>query len=161
MEIKVGIGDYAAAKKNGVISTYGLGSCVGITLYDRLTKVGGLLHALLPESARYGNKGNPAKYVDTGLELLIKDMVKLGASPRRLEAKLFGGAHMFSNVKSESLQIGQRNVEVAKRELKKRRIKLVAEDTGGKGGRTIYLDVGTGKVRMRRVSGGKVVENVF
>ncbi len=161
MEIKVGIGDYAVAKKTGVISTYGLGSCVGITLYDRLTKVGGLLHALLPESALYGNRGNPAKYVDTGLELLIKDMMKLGASPRRLEAKLFGGAHMFSNVRSENLQIGKRNVEVAKRELRKRGIKIVAEDTGGRGGRTIYLDVSTGRVKMRRVSDGKVVEKVF
>ncbi|WP_010477548.1 chemotaxis protein CheD [Thermococcus zilligii] len=160
MEIKVGIADYAVAKKTGTISTYGLGSCVGITLYDRLTQVGGLLHALLPESARYGG-GNPAKYVDTGLELLIKDMVKLGASLTRLEAKLFGGAHMFSNITSENLQIGQKNVEVAKRELKKHGIKLVAEDTGGKGGRTIYLDVSTGKVVMRKVSDGKVTETVF
>jgi len=161
VEIKVGIGDYAVAKGKGIISTYGLGSCVGITLYDRVTKVGGLLHALLPESALYGNRGNPAKYVDTGLELLIRDMIKLGASPRRLEAKLFGGAHMFSNVTSENLQIGKRNVEVSKRELKRRGIRIVAEDTGGQGGRTIYLDVSTGKVKMRKVSGGKVIEKVF
>ncbi|BAD84828.1 chemotaxis protein cheD [Thermococcus kodakarensis KOD1] len=161
MEVKVGIGDYAVAKKTGIISTYGLGSCVGITLYDRLNRVGGLLHALLPESARYGGRGNPAKYVDTGLELLIKDMMKLGASPRRLEAKLFGGAHMFTNVSNENLMVGKKNVEVAKRELKKRGIRLVAEDTGGKGGRTIYLDVSTGKVRMRKVSNGKVIEAVF
>jgi len=161
VEIKVGIGDYAVAKGQGIISTYGLGSCVGITLYDRVSKVGGLLHALLPESSRYGGKGNPAKYVDTGLELLIKDMMKMGALRTRMEAKLFGGAHMFSTIKSENLQIGKRNVEVAKRELKKWGIKLVAEDTGGRGGRTIYLDVSTGKVRMRKVSGGKVVEMVF
>ncbi len=103
MEVKVGIGgDYAVAKKTGIISTYGLGSCVGITLYDRLNRVGGLLHALLPESARYGGRGNPAKYVDTGLELLIKDMMKLGASPRRLEAKLFGGgAHVHQRQQRE------------------------------------------------------------
>jgi len=148
------------AKNEGVISTYGLGSCVGITIYDRLTKVGGLLHALLPEAARYGNKGNPAKYVDTGLKLLIKDIMKLGASQRRLEAKLFGGAHMFSNVKSENLLIGEKNVQIAKKELKRLGIKIAAEDTGGKGGRTIYLDLKTGRVKMRRVSGGRVVEKI-
>ena len=160
-EIKVGIGDYAAGKKTGTISTYGLGSCVGITLYDRINKVGGLLHALLPEAAYYGNKGNPAKYVDTGLRLLIRDIQKLGGSPRRAEAKLFGGAHMFSNVSTEKLMIGKRNVEVAKAELKKLGIRIVAEDTGGKGGRTIYLDLSTGRVRMRKVSNGRVVEKVY
>ncbi|AEH25214.1 chemotaxis protein CheD [Pyrococcus yayanosii] len=160
-EIKVGIGDYAVGKREGIISTYGLGSCVGITLYDRVTKVGGLLHALLPEAARYGGRGNPAKYVDTGLQLLLRDVLKLGASKSRLEAKLFGGAHMFENIKSRELQIGMRNVEVAKRELKKLGIRLVAEDTGGKGGRTIYLDLATGKVKMRKVSGGRVTEVVY
>ncbi|WP_048056190.1 chemotaxis protein CheD [Pyrococcus sp. ST04] len=160
-EIKVGIGDYAVGKGRGIISTYGLGSCVGITLYDRVTKVGGLLHALLPEASRYGSRGNPAKYVDTGLQLLLRDLLKLGASKIRLEAKLFGGAHMFENVKSQDLMIGKRNVEVAKRELKKLGIRLVAEDTGGKGGRTIYLDLSTGKVRMRKVSGGKVIEKIY
>ncbi|WP_457753495.1 chemotaxis protein CheD [Thermococcus sp.] len=160
-EIKVGIGDYAVGRKEGIISTYGLGSCVGITLYDRLTKVGGLLHALLPESEHYGGRGNPAKYVDTGLKLLLKDLMKLGASQRRLEAKLFGGAHMFSTVKSEQLMIGKRNVEVAKRELRALGIRLVAEDTGGRGGRTIFLDLSTGKVRMRKVSGGKVIEKIY
>ncbi|NJE01641.1 chemotaxis protein CheD [Thermococcus sp. JdF3] len=160
-ERKVGIGDYAVGKKAGIISTYGLGSCVGITLYDRLTKVGGLLHALLPEASYYGNKGNPAKYVDTGLELLISDIRKMGGNPRRAEAKIFGGAHMFTNVTTEKLMIGKRNVEVAKRELKRHGIKIVAEDTGGKGGRTIYLDLSTGKVRMRRVSNGQITERVY
>lgn len=160
-ETKVGIGDYAVRKGSGIISTYGLGSCVAVTLYDRIAKVGGLLHALLPEAAYYGNRGNPAKYVDTGLQLLLRDVRKLGGNPRRLEAKLFGGAHMFTNVTSEKLMIGKRNVEVAKRELKKLGIKLVAEDTGGKGGRTVYLDVATGKVRMRRVSNGQVIEKIY
>ncbi|AMM54941.1 chemotaxis protein CheD [Pyrococcus kukulkanii] len=160
-EIKVGIGDYAVGKGRGVISTYGLGSCVGITLYDRVTKVGGLLHALLPKASRYGGRGNPAKYVDTGLQLLLKDVLKLGASKFRLEAKLFGGAHMFENVRSEELKIGQKNVEVAKREIKRLGIRLVAEDTGGRGGRTIFLDLSTGKVRMRKVLEGKVIEKVY
>ncbi|CAB50455.1 chemotaxis protein CheD [Pyrococcus abyssi] len=160
-EIKVGIGDYAVGKGEGIISTYGLGSCVGITLYDRVTKVGGLLHALLPEAARYGHRGNPAKYVDTGLQLLLKEVLKLGASKFRLEAKLFGGAQMFQNIKSDELKIGERNVQTAKRELKKLGIRLVAEDTGGRGGRTIYLDLSTGKVRMRKVIGGQVIEKVY
>ena len=68
---------------------------------------------------------------------------------------------MFTNVTNEKLMIGRRNVEVAKRELKKYGIRLVAEDTGGKGGRTIYLDLSTGKVRMRKVSNGKVIEKVY
>lgn len=157
----MGVGDYAVGKKRGIISTYGLGSCVGITLYDRLTKVGGLLHALLPEAAHYGYKGNPAKYVDTGLQLLVKDFQKLGGNLRRAEAKLFGGAHMFTYITSEQLMIGKRNVETAKRELKRLGIKLVAEDTGGREGRTIYLDLSTGKVRMRRILSGRVIEKIY
>ncbi|ALM75342.1 chemotaxis protein CheD [Thermococcus barophilus] len=160
-EIKVGIGDYAVAKNNGIISTYGLGSCVGITLYDRTKKVGGLLHALLPEAEHYGRRGNLAKYVDTGLQLLVRDMVKLGALQRRLEAKIFGGAQMFGHIKTEQLMIGKRNVEVARRELRKMGIRIVAEDTGGRGGRTIYFDVSTGKVRMRMVSNGRVIEKLY
>ncbi|WP_297536027.1 chemotaxis protein CheD [Thermococcus sp.] len=159
-EIRVGIGDYAVGRERGIISTYGLGSCVGITLYDRATKVGGLLHALLPEASRYGNRGNPAKYVDTGLQLLLKDFKRLGGNPVRAEAKLFGGAHMFRGA-GEGLTIGRKNVEVAKRELRRLGIRLVAEDTGGRGGRTIYLDLSTGKVRMRKVCNGRVIERVY
>ncbi|WP_048165943.1 chemotaxis protein CheD [Palaeococcus pacificus] len=160
MEIKVGIGSYALGKGEGVISTYGLGSCIGLTLYDPLKKVGGLLHALLPEADSYNGKGNPAKYVDTGLQLLIRDMIKQGASKSRIQAKLFGGSQMF-NVSNEKLQIGRRNVEAAKRELKKYRIPLVAEDTGGKGGRTIRLYLETGEVYMRKVNNGKILEMKF
>ncbi|MCD6189535.1 MAG: chemotaxis protein CheD [Thermococcus sp.] len=159
-EIKVGIGDYAVSKAKGVITTYGLGSCVGITLYDPVTKAGGMLHALLPEAKYYENKGNPAKYVDTGLELLLKDLAKLGAIKRRLEAKIFGGGHIFENVTNENLMIGKRNVETAKRELKRHKIKIVVEDTGGNGGRTISLNLETGKVKVRKVSNGKVLEKI-
>jgi chemotaxis protein CheD len=157
MEIRVGIGDYAVSKRKGVISTYGLGSCVGVTLYDPVTKVGGLLHALLPEANSYNGKGNPAKYVDTGLQLLIRDMIKQGALKSRIRAKLFGGSQMFM-LSNENLQIGKRNVEAAKRELKKYKIPIVAEDTGGKGGRTIRLSLETGEVFMKKVLSGNVVE---
>ena len=160
-EIKVGIGDYAVGKGEGMITTYGLGSCVGITLYDPVTKAGGMLHALLPEAKYYGNKGNPAKYVDKGLELLLKDLIKLGGFKRRLEAKLFGGAHIFENVTGENLRIGNRNVETAKKELKRLGIRIIAEDTGSKGGRTISLNLRTGKVKLRKVSNGKVLEKII
>lgn len=161
MEVKVGIGDYVVVKKIGIISMYGLGFCVGIILYDCLNRVGGLFYVFFFESVCYGGRGNLVKYVDIGLEFLIKDMMKLGVLLRRFEVKFFGGVYMFINVSNENLMVGKKNVEVVKREFKKCGIRLVVEDIGGKGGRIIYLDVSIGKVRMRKVLNGKVIEVVF
>jgi chemotaxis protein CheD len=121
------------------LRTTGLGSCVGIALYDSFTKVSGLAHIMLPTSTN-ANEPNRAKYANTAVPLLIELMEKKGANKRRLTAKLAGGAQMFTFAgQSDLMRIGPRNVEAVKEALQLYTIPIVAEDTGGNCGRTIEL----------------------
>ena len=95
--ITVGIGACALARSPVKIKTFGLGSCVGITQYDKQERRGGLIHAMLPCINQTRIKDNPLKYTDSGIEYLVTEIVKKGSSKKRLEAKLVGGAHMFEN----------------------------------------------------------------
>lgn len=152
-EIKVGIADFKAAKAPSRIITLGLGSCVGITLYDPATKIGGLVHVMLPDSSQFKNRTNLAKYADTGISLLLDELLKMGARRFSIQAKLAGGAQMFnfSPKAGSTLNIGMRNVEMSKKILKKLGIKILGEDTGGNYGRTMILDTTTGDVTIRSV----------
>lgn len=152
--IKVGMGDLKVGKAPGQIITLGLGSCVGITMYDKISKVGGMLHAMLPNSARVLNNSNKAKFVDTGIVELLTALEREGASLNRLEVKLVGGATMFTNIAdtaSEVLQIGDNNVKASKEWLAKFGLRIIAEETGANFGRTIVLDLESGKVRITAV----------
>src|SRR6056297_2583077 len=114
--------DYAVGGEEHVLATLGLGSCIGISLYDKFKRVGGLVHIMLPENP--GGK-KTVKYADTAIPFLINQLEKMGAQKRRLSAKIVGGAAMF---KSESgnavMQIGERNIEAVKKYLKKERIDI-------------------------------------
>ncbi len=135
-----------------VITTLGLGSCVGIVLYDPVKKIAGLVHVMLPDSTKIINNSNKYKFADTGIDTLIHDMEKLGAVKRNLIAKIAGGAQMFSFVNNlEMMRIGDRNVEASKDKLAKLRIPLLAEDTGANYGRTIEFNPDTGLLRIRSV----------
>ncbi|SEF76979.1 chemotaxis protein CheD [Lachnospira multipara] len=150
--IKVGMGDLKACKSPEVLTTLGLGSCVGVALYDPVTKVSGLLHCMLPDSKQFKNASNVAKYADTGLVELVNQMEKLGANKTRLVAKIAGGAQMFStNTNNENLKVGQRNVMAVKMKLSEMRIKLLAEDTGLNFGRTVEFYSETGKYKIKAV----------
>ncbi|WP_409340953.1 chemotaxis protein CheD [Paenibacillus sp. MBLB4367] len=154
--IKVGMADLNVARLTGVLKTTGLGSCVGVTLFDARQKVAGMAHVMLPSSeiAKEGNM-NIAKYADTALPEMIRRMKELGASPDRLEAKLAGGAQMFAfTTGSDTMRIGPRNVEACKEMLKKFSIPIKAEDTGGNYGRTIEFDSETGILVIRSVTYG-------
>ncbi|MCZ8520031.1 MULTISPECIES: chemotaxis protein CheD [Paenibacillus] len=154
--IKVGMADLNVAHQTGVLKTTGLGSCVGITLYDSTAKVAGMAHVMLPSSeiAREGTL-NIAKYADTALPEMVRMMEKLGAQVRRMEAKMAGGAQMFSfGSQSETMRIGPRNVESCKAFLNEHRIPLKAEDTGGSFGRTIEFNCETGLLSIRSVQHG-------
>lgn len=150
MELQVGIADYKITRDPGRLITLGLGSCVGVSLYDPLTKIGGLLHVMLPDSTQFNNVNRPAKFADLGIPLLVQELQKKGAGGRRLQAKLVGGAQMFSGLDdSLVLNIGQRNVEKARAVLKELGIKILAEEVGGNRGRTMILDTADGKVIVR------------
>lgn len=154
--IKVGIADLNVCAGCGVLKTTGLGSCVGVTLYDPVKRIGGMAHVMLPSSeiAR-GSVANPAKYADTAIPALFERMLQEGAVARRLVAKLAGGAQMFAyQATGETMRIGQRNVEMCKAVLERLDIPICAEDTGGNYGRTIELYCETGVLVVRSVQCG-------
>lgn len=153
--LKVGMADLKACRFPDQLTTLGLGSCVGIVLFDPITKVGGLAHAMLPDSKLISNNQNIAKFVDTGLNKLIEDMIQLGAKKNRLKAKLAGGAQMFKfSSNNEIMKIGERNAIAAKAALKEHGIPLLAEDTGQNYGRTIILDTLKGDLTVRSIGKG-------
>ena len=150
--IIVGMADLNIGKAPDIITTVGLGSCIGLTLYDPVTRVGGLVHYMLPDSKAVSNNSNIAKFADTGIDELLKRVIRAGANRNCLVAKIAGGAKMFevsgvSNVGN----IGERNAIAAKQKLKQLRIRLVAEDTGLNYGRTVELHCDTGEFYIKSV----------
>ena len=155
--IRVGIAEGGVVGHPDTISTLGLGSCVGVTLYDDRKRIGGMVHVMLPstELAR-GEAFNKAKFADSAVPDLLGQMIRHGADQRRLKAKLAGGAQMFSYGGEDSLlKIGARNVDACKKALKSLGIPIVAEDTGGSWGRTIELCTETGMMEGRAIGRGK------
>jgi chemotaxis protein CheD len=140
-----GIGEMKVARNPSVLIIMGLGSCIGLTFHDRYAKVGGIAHIMLPDSRGFVEKS--CKYADTAVPLLLKEMMRSKAKKGQIVAKIAGGATMFSGM--DTLQIGKRNTEVVKEALKNEGIILVAEDTGGSSGRTITLDIQTGKLSVK------------
>ncbi|HOQ06603.1 MAG TPA: chemotaxis protein CheD [Clostridiales bacterium] len=154
--IKVGMADLQSSVHPCIITTLGLGSCVGVALYDPVKKVAGLAHIMLPSSQQARNNSNIAKFADTAIVKLVQDMLALGAEKSRLIAKLAGGAQMFSFVdgSSEMLRIGARNVAAAKEVLNSLKIPIISEDTGGNYGRTIEIHSEDGKLKIRTIGHG-------
>lgn len=143
--IKVGMADLKVCHAPDAVTTLGLGSCVGVALYDKVTKIAGLVHVMLPDSTQVRQNQNRAKFADTGIDELIKAMISAGASKSRFTAKIAGGAQMFAfSGNSDMLRVGERNVEAVKRKLNALGIPILAEDTGLNFGRTVefYPDSG-------------------
>lgn len=151
--IKVGMADLKVCNAPDSLTTIGLGSCVGIALYDPMSKVSGLAHVMLPDSTQIKNNSVIAKFADTGIQKLYDDMIKAGANKTRIVAKIAGGAKMFElkSTGASSINIGERNVAASKAKLKELRIPLVAEDTGLNYGRTVVLDANNGDYIIRSV----------
>ncbi len=152
--IRVKIADLAVSKNDGVIITVGLGSCVGIALYDSAFKVAGLAHILLSDSSMFKNQSNPAKFADTAIPLLVEQMVKLGARPNRLQAKIAGGSQLFI-LEGGSMAVGEKNINMVRDVLRSLRIPIVGEDLGGNVGRTMKLFVPDGKVLISTTGAGE------
>ncbi len=150
--IKVGMADLNICKSPNIITTLGLGSCIGIALYDPSTKIGGLAHIMLPDSTQIRNNSNIAKFADTGIEELVRRLVDAGASKTRLKAKIAGGAKMFEvSGLSDVGNIGERNAIASRKKLKELGIPLLAEDTGLNFGRTVELHCETGDFYIKSV----------
>ena len=150
--IKVGMADLNLCRDPDIITTLGLGSCIGIALYDPSTKIGGLAHIMLPDSTKMRNNSNIAKFADTGIEELLNRMIKAGAVKSRLVAKIAGGAKMFEvSGLSDIGNVGQRNAEASRAKLKQLGIRLIAEDTGLNYGRTVELHCDNGDYYIKSV----------
>lgn len=140
--IKVSMADLKVCRYPDSLTTLGLGSCVGVALYDKTTKVTGLAHIMLPDSTAIKNNSNIAKFADTGIVETIRLMVELGAVKSRIVAKIAGGANMFqygSSDASKTLKVGDHNVAACKKKLAELGIPLLAEDTGLNYGRTVVI----------------------
>ncbi len=149
----IGMADLQVSVNGDALTTLGLGSCVGVCIYDRLSKVIGMAHVMLPSSVGYAGQ-NRAKFADSAIDDLISLMIKGGAKRGGLYAKLAGGAHMFSRSGSDVLKVGDRNVEACLQKLSTLSIPVRVRDTGGTRGRTIeqYPD---GSLKIRTVGGGE------
>ena len=141
------------ARAPETLYSLGLGSCIGVAIYDPAVKVGGLIHILLPSSQGFEN-GNHVrtKFADSGIADLVDALVKAGASRVRMRAKMAGGASMFAIKNMSSVhEVGKRNIQSSRDTLKMLGIELIAHDTGGNKGRTIIFDIDTGQLTIKTI----------
>ena len=146
-DIKVGIGDMKIARREGTLITYALGSCVGITFYDPMIKLGALVHVLLPEAGDNA-AGNIFKFADTGIKETLRKLEVFGGVKSRYQCKIAGGAKMFE-MSAGIGNIGERNVKMVEKVLAEEHIRVMAKDVGANYARTMLLDVTTGTVKVR------------
>ena len=154
--ITVRIADYAAAAKHAMLVTNGLGSCVGIALYDASASVGALAHILLPNVHLSVISSSPGKCASTAVPAMVRRMRELGATGE-IEARLIGGASMFAPLLIPgSLSLGARNVAAARAACAAAEIPIVAEDVGGDHGRSVVFDVDDGSLLVKSIAKGDV-----
>ena len=153
--VKVGMADYKVGRAPDILISYGLGSCIGISLYDPQTKIGGLLHIMLPDSSKSRSNENRAKFADTGIKDMLQELISMGAAKSRLVAKLAGGAQMFAFANSSDImRVGLRNAAASKEILASLSIPVVGEDTGGNYGRTVQIDLANGVYKVKTIDKG-------
>lgn len=157
--IKVGMADMNLCMPPDMITTLGLGSCVGIILYDVRSKICGMVHVMLPDSTKINNNSNIAKFADTGIKELLRQIQAKGANRASIVAKIAGGAQMFAfSANNDMLRVGQRNIEATREQLAKLNIKIVASDVGESYGRTIEFYPETGALLIKAV--GKQIRTI-
>jgi chemotaxis protein CheD len=152
--INIGLGERVVSTNSlDVLVAYGLGSCLGICMFDPVRRVSGLLHAVLPQR---NNGADPvsAKYVDSGIDGLLQEMVKAGADRRRLVVRMAGGANMLTaSGLSGTFDIGTRNINSAHATFQRLGMPLKAFDVGGNLGRTVRVYVADGRMTVRILNG--------
>jgi len=144
--IKVGIAEYEVTTDGAALTTSGLGSCIGVALFDDSVGVAGLVHVMLPTAEE--GEGNRAKFADTGVEALVEAMEDVGANRGNMTAKIAGGSDMldFSN---DGESIGARNAEMVRATLGEYDIPLEGDDVGGDHGRSLRLEADTGDLVVK------------
>jgi len=155
--VRIRISEYHLARNGEPIKSYGLGSCVGVAIYDPRKKIGALAHILLPAGKNSKKAAGSAKYASSAVALMVEELLKAGCDPRRLRAKMAGGANMFPrqfNVGGRpGADIGRRNIRAAAKALAQKNIPLAAAEVGGETGRTIEFNPATGELRIYQSTG--------
>jgi chemotaxis protein CheD len=156
--IQIKIAELFVGNADHIIVANGVGSCIIIVLYDRLTRIGGAAHAILPTASSFhetpktferdGEGKLFVKYADQAVGMLIQEMEILGSSREHIVAKLVGGAHMFALLEGDQHGIGWKNTETAREELRKFGITIETEVVGGTVGRNMRFDCSTGLVEI-------------
>ena len=146
MKLVVDVSDMKIGENGDLLVTHALGSCLGLTVYDPVVKVGGLLHAMLPMSKINPEKAadNPFMFVDTGVPKMFKELYALGGQKGRMVVKAIGCGNPLG--RNEMFKIGERNYTLLKKLLWKNSVMLKAEDCGGTKSRTVRLNTDTGEV---------------
>ena len=156
---RIGISEYYIGAAPEVLITYGLGSCLGILLYDGRQRLGGLAHTLLPAPRPGLVETRPGKFVTSAIELMLAELLARGGERSQLAAKIFGGANMFESFGADGDGVGARNTRAARETLAKLDIPLLFEDVGGHHGRTVEFELASGIVQVRSVRGGDIVSH--
>lgn len=154
--LPVGLGEIKVSREpDAVLVAYGLGSCVGVGVYDPVARVAGLLHAVLPERTN-GTDALSPKYVDSGIRALLKEVERLGATRRNLIIRIAGGANMLQAPGfKQTFNIGDRNVTATRTTLATLGLPIKAEAVGGQTGRTVRLLAGNGRMTVRVLGTGE------
>lgn len=152
----VGMADLVAVRHPATLVTLGLGSCIGLVIFDSSTKVAAMAHIMLPDSRDAKEVPKPGKFADTAVPLLLEHLKNLGAVKGQLKAKMAGGAQMFNIPGKDNslLAVGARNVEATLALLAKNGISLVGSDVGGNKGRSVEFSTETWKLVVKTLGTG-------
>ena len=154
--IVLGMADLMVIRAPVKLVTLGLGSCIGLVVYDSTAKVAGMAHIMLPSSRGLMGSEKVGKFADTAVPALIDAMEKQGAVKSRIKAKLAGGAQMFAlpGMSADFLTVGAKNVTETKKRLSLLKIALIASDTGGNKGRTIEFSTSNWMLKVKTLGKG-------
>lgn len=145
--VLVDVSEYVVASEGETLVAYGLGASVAIALWDPTVSVGALTHTLLPRQPEE-ERGTDGKYVDSAVPAAIREMIEAGAGYGDVEARIAGGADIFE-LEDLARGVGARNAAVAREEVERLNVPVVADAVGGDRGRTVEFDTGTGEVVVR------------
>ncbi len=156
-EIKVGIADMKITRREGVLITYALGSCIGISLYDPAIKLAALLHIMLPEAGNMSDM-NVFKFADTGIQEMLRKMAAFGGVKRRYQCKIAGGAKMFDMKSAGGIgNIGERNIRSVEAIMRAEQIRILKKDVGLNYARTMLIDAEDGAVKIRTAGRSEII----
>jgi len=154
--IRVGMSEIVVSRSPDVLAAIGLGSCVGVCVYDPVQKSGGMAHIMLPKKSRTGEVKKPGKFADTAIPELLEKLKEMGVVFPRVMVKVAGGAQMFSG-HNDRMMIGLRNVQAVERLLAERNLKITGKNVGGKYGRSVRFDLATGVVSIKMLNSPEII----